>query len=78
MSIVLSVVAFAITPDREPGTPALIFAVYTVSVYGPGRIRLGVVTAAIALVVGAVTLLLLNDFDTARKLLPAGVTSLIA
>lgn len=78
VSVVLSVLAFAVTPDREPGTPALIFAVYAVSVYGPGRIRLVVVIAAIALVVGALSLLLLDDFDTARKLLPAGVTSLIA
>ena len=77
-SIVLSGVAFAITPDREPGSPALVFAVYAVSVYDRSRVRLVVVVAAIALVVAAVGLLLLGDFETARKLLPAGVTSLIA
>jgi len=77
-SIALSVVAFAITPDREPGTPALIFAVYATSVYDNTRTRLFVVVAAIALVIGAVALLLFSDVETARKLLPAGVTSLIA
>ena len=77
-SIVISIAAFAITPDREPGTPALVFAVYAVSVYDTSRARLWVVVAAIALVAGAVGLLLLSDVDSARKLLPAGVTSLIA
>jgi signal transduction histidine kinase len=77
-SIVISLIAFAITPDREPGSPALAFAVYAVSVYDQDRVRLYVVIAAIALVAGAVALLLLSDFDTARKVLPAGVTSLVA
>ena len=77
-SVVISIVAFAITPDREPGTPALIFAVYAVSVYGPNRVRMFVAASAIALLAGAVALLLLSDFDTARKLLPAGATSLVA
>jgi signal transduction histidine kinase len=77
-SIAVSVIAFAITPDREPGTPALIFAVYAVSVYEQSRARLYVVVAAIVLVIGAVGLLLVSDVETARKLLPAGVTSLIA
>ena len=77
-SILLSVVTFAITPDREPGSPALVFAVYAVSVYDSSRARIWVAIASIALVIGAVALLLLSDFDTARKLLPAGVTSLVA
>src|SRR5207253_1351625 len=53
-------------------------AVYAVSVYGPGRARLVVVGTAIVMVVSAVALLLLNDFDTSRKLLPPGVVTLIA
>lgn len=77
-SVFISVIAFGISPDREPGTPALIFAVYAVSVYGPNRVRLMTVIAAIALLIGAVALLLLNDSDAARKLLPAGATSLVA
>ena len=51
--IVTMIVAFAIAPDREPSSPALAFAVYAVSVYGPGRARLVVVGAAIVMVVVA-------------------------
>ena len=76
--IVTMIVAFAIAPDREPSSPALAFAVYAVSVYGPGRARLVVVGTAIVMVVSAVAPLLLNDFDTSRKLLPPGVVTLIA
>ena len=78
LSIVLSAISFAATPDREPGSPALVFAVYAVSVYDSSRARIWVAIAAIALVIGAVALLLLSDFYTARKLLPAGVSSLVA
>jgi signal transduction histidine kinase len=75
--VVTMIVAFAIAPDREPSSPALAFAVYAVSVYGRGRARLFVVGTAIVMVIGAVALLLLNDFNTSRKLLPAGVITLI-
>ena len=78
LSVVISVIAFAITPDREAGSPGLVFAVYAVSVYGPSRARLWVVIAAIALVVGGVALLFLNDLETSRKLIPSGATSLVA
>ena len=78
LSIVISVIALAITPDREAGSPGLVFAVYAVSVYGPSTARLWVAVAAIALVVGAVALLFLNDLGTARKLIPSGATSLVA
>jgi signal transduction histidine kinase len=77
-TIVLTVVALVLTPDREPGSPALAFAVYAVSVYDSGRLRLWVAIAAFALVIGGVALLLTNDFNMARKLIPAGVTSVIA
>jgi signal transduction histidine kinase len=78
LSIVISVIAFAVTPDREAGSPGLVFAVYAVSVYGPSRARLWVAVAAIALVVGGVALLFLNDLETSRKLIPSGATSLVA
>jgi signal transduction histidine kinase len=71
-------VAFALAPGRDPSTPALIFAVYAVSAYGGRTARLWVVTAAIALVLSGVALLLLNDFRVARVVMPPGVTSLIA
>jgi signal transduction histidine kinase len=78
LSIVISVIALAITPDREAGSPGLVFAVYAVSVYGPSRARLWVAVAAIALVVGAVALLFVDQLETARKLIPSGATSLVA
>ena len=77
-SLAFALVAFAIAPQKEPGTAALVFAVYTVSAYGPARIRLVVVAVAIALLVAAVGLLLLGQFETARLFLPAGATSLVA
>jgi len=78
LSIVISVTTLAITPDREAGSPGLVFAVYAVSVYGPSSARLWVAVGAIALVVGAVALLFLDDLATARKLIPSGATSLVA
>ena len=78
LSIVISVIAFAITPDREAGSPGLVFAVYAVSVYGPSRARLWVAVASITVVVAGVALLFLNDLETSRKLIPSGATSLVA
>jgi signal transduction histidine kinase len=49
-----------------------------VSVYDSSRARLWVAVASIALVIGGAALLFLSDFETSRKLLPAGVTSLVA
>ncbi len=74
----VTVVAFALSPARDPSSPALAFAVYAVSAYGARRVRLWVAGTAIALIAGAVALLLLSDFQTARILLPAGATSLVA
>jgi signal transduction histidine kinase len=73
-----SVVAIFIAPDRDPANPALIFAVYAVSAYSGPRARLIVVAAAIALVVAGVLFLVTDGFETARRLMPAGVTSLVA
>ena len=70
--------AMLLATDRDASTAALVFAVYALSVYGPNRARLVVVVTAIALVVVAVGLLFLNDFDAARRLMPAGATSLVA
>jgi signal transduction histidine kinase len=75
---VAAVVALIVTPDREPFGPALAFAVYAVSVYDRSAVRLWVAVAAIALIVTAVTFLVLGDFQTARGLIPSGATSLIA
>jgi signal transduction histidine kinase len=75
---VFTVTVFALTPAREPGGAALVFAVYAVSVYSGSRARLVVVAAAIAFIVVAVSLLLLGDPNTARLLLPVGATSLVA
>jgi len=75
--VVTMFVGFAIAPDREVSAPALAFAVYATSAYGHGRARLAVVVAGIAMVIGAVALLLLNDFETSRKLLPAGAITLV-
>jgi signal transduction histidine kinase len=76
--ICASLVAFAIAPQREPGGAAIAFAVYAVSVYDRGRVRLVVAAAAIAVILLAVALLLLGDFPIARDILPAGATSLVA
>jgi signal transduction histidine kinase len=78
VSVVLAAAAFALAPERDPSNPALIFAVYAVSAYAGTRVRLAVVVVAISLVLTGVVLLLTSEFDTARKLMPAGVTALIA
>ena len=76
--VVTMIIAFALTPDREATSPALAFGVYAVSVYDRGRARLVVVAASIVIVIGAVALLFINDFETSRKLLPAGIITLIS
>ena len=64
--------------SNEPAGPALVFAVYAVSVYGGPRMRLAVVAVAIGLLVVAVALLLFGQFPVSRNLIPAGALSLIA
>ena len=64
--------------SNEPSGPALVFAVYAVSVYGRPRVRVAVAAVAIALIVLAVTLLLLGEFPVSRNLIPAGALSLVA
>ena len=78
VSIFLAVVSVAIAPDRDLGSPAMLFSVYAVSVYGPRNVRLWVVGGAIALLVAGVLMLFLSDFPTARRLLPSGASSLVA
>ncbi len=65
-------------PSREPGSPALAFAVYAVSVYDNSRVRLWVAGIAIALIGAAIALLILGYFPISRNLLPAGASSLVA
>ncbi len=67
-----------VAPQREPGGPALAFAVYAVSVYDQGRTRLWVAGLAIAIIAVAVALLVIGDFPVARNLLPFSATSLVA
>jgi signal transduction histidine kinase len=77
--IVLAVLPqFVIARDHEPAGSALGFAVYAVSVYDRGRMRLWVAGIAIAIIVSAVALLLLGEFQSARSLIPAGAISLVA
>ena len=77
--VVLSVLPqFVIAHDHEPAGSALAFAVYAVSVYDRGRMRLWVAGVAIAIIASAVALLLLGDFQSARSLIPAGAISLVA
>jgi signal transduction histidine kinase len=76
--VVTGLVAWLAVPGREPSSPALAFAVYAVSVYDQGRVRLWVAGLALAVIAAGVVVLLLGDFPTARNLLPAGVTSLVA
>ncbi|HET9410244.1 MAG TPA: histidine kinase [Candidatus Dormibacteraeota bacterium] len=64
--------------SNEPAGPALVFAVYAVSVYGRPQARLGVAAIAIGLIVLAVALLLLGQFPVSRNLIPAGALSLVA
>ncbi len=72
------IVKWALGYSNEPSGPALVFAVYAVSVYDRGPARVWVAGAAIALIAVAVGLLLLGDFQVSRNLIPAGATSLVA
>ena len=82
--MVLSVVvasgllAWALLPDRDPSGPALVFAVYAVSVYGPTPTRLWVAGVAIAIIAIAVVFLAVGQLTVTRSLLPAAATSLVA
>src|SRR5207249_3053134 len=72
------IVKWALDYSHEPSGPALLFAVYAVSVYDRGPARVWVAGAAIALIAVAVGLLLIGDFQVSRNLIPAGATSLVA
>jgi signal transduction histidine kinase len=72
------VARWALQLSNEPSGPALVFAVYAVSVYAGTRVRLFVAGAAIAIIALAITLLLLGQFPLSRTLIPAGSTSLVA
>ena len=72
------VARWALQLSNEPSGPALVFAVYAVSVYSQTRERLFVAGAAIAIIALAITLLLLGQFPVSRTLIPAGSTSLVA
>ena len=72
------VAKWALQVSNDPSGPALVFAVYAVSVYGRPRERLLVAVAAIAIIALAVAFLVLGEFPVSRTLIPAGATSLVA
>jgi len=72
------VAKWALQVSNDPSGPALVFAVYAVSVYDRTRARLFVAVAAIVLIALAVALLVLGQFPVSRTLIPAGATSLVA
>jgi signal transduction histidine kinase len=72
------IVKWALGFSGEPSGPALVFAVYAVSVYDRSVARLVVAGAAIALIVLAVGFLLIGAFPISRNLIPAGALSLVA
>jgi signal transduction histidine kinase len=73
-----ALLALTIGPQRESSGPAVAFAVYAVSVYDESRVRLWVAGIAIAMILLAVALLLLGDFQTARAFIPTGAVALVA
>jgi len=72
------VARWALQLSNEPSGPALVFAVYAVSVYSPTRERLAVAGIAIVIIALAIAELLLGQFPISRTLIPAGSTSLVA
>ena len=72
------VAKWALGFSSEPSGPALVFAIYAISVYDRTPARLIVCGAAIVLIVLAVFLLFLGRFPEARNLIPAGALSLVA
>ena len=72
------IVKWATGLSNEPSGPALVFAVYAVSVYDRTVARLIVAAAAIAIIAIAVALLVFGQFALSRILIPAGATSLVA
>ncbi len=74
----VEIVKWATGLSNEPSGPALVFAVYAVSVYDRTVARLIVAAAAIAIIAIAVALLVFGQFALSRILIPAGATSLVA
>jgi len=72
------VAKWALQVSNDPSGPALVFAVYAVSVYDRTRARFFVAVAAIVIIALAVALLVLGQFPVSRTLIPAGATSLVA
>jgi signal transduction histidine kinase len=72
------VAKWALQVSNDPSGPALVFAVYAVSVYDRTRARLFVAVAAIVIIASAVASLVLGQFPISRTLIPAGATSLVA
>ena len=78
LCLALIPIGLMVSPERDPSSPALVFAVYAASAYAAPRVRLAVLVVAFLVVVAGVVLLVTSEFDTARRLMPAGAGSLIA
>ena len=76
-TILTILIAVPLTPEHDFAGPGLIFAAYAASAYGPNRVRIALVVAAIVLVLAGVGLLLVDQFAASRSVLPAGVTTLV-
>jgi signal transduction histidine kinase len=76
--VMAALVWWVAVPSREPGSAAMVFAVYAVSAYGGSRGRLSVAAIAIVLIAVAIGLLILGDSSITRGLLPVGATALVA
>ena len=72
------VAQLALGLPSDPSGPALVFAVYAVSVYDRTTARLWVAGAAIALIIVGVALIVIGAFPGGREILiPVGATSLV-
>jgi signal transduction histidine kinase len=76
--IIALIAGRTVTPERDLSSPALIFAVYAVSVYDRSPVRLWVGGIAIAIIVAAVGGLLLGQYSTVRPIISTGAISLVA
>lgn len=76
-TVAVILVSVPLTPDHNFAGPGLIFAAYAASAYGPRNARLALVMGAIVLVLAGAGLLLVDQFQLARAVIPAGVTTLV-
>lgn len=78
LCVALIPVALILTPGRDPSSAALLFAIYAVSAYSVPSVRLATLIAAFLIVGAGIALLVSNEFDASRTVMPLGATALIA